>query len=65
MKKFVLEVTEEKKEMAFKSRCEGFNCLEILGILERKKTDIMQQMEGLIKPDFIKREYVEGSNGKE
>jgi len=39
--------------------CDGFNAYELLGVLEFTQQEIMQQITGRIKPDFIKREVVD------
>ncbi len=59
MKKFTLEVTESDDEKSqMNSRNDGFSAMEILGILEFKRDDILSQMKGLIKPDKITRNMI-------
>jgi len=38
---------------------DGFNGLELLGVLEIARKEILQELEGAIKPDVIKRQFVE------
>ena len=58
MKKYTLEVIEDNKFFKFKSTNDGFSSVTILGILEAKKTDILKQMAGTIKPDIIERTLI-------
>jgi hypothetical protein len=37
---------------------DGFSAIELLGILEMTQLDIMAQLAGTFKPDFIKRNVV-------
>lgn len=55
MKRYEFIVIEDGKNYTFNSTNEGFNAFEILGILEKKKIDILEQIEGKIKPDVINR----------
>lgn len=57
---FVIKQTDEGK-LTFRGTCKGFNSFEIIGFLERKKQDIMQQITGEIKPDFVRKVH-EGEN---
>lgn len=38
---------------------DGFNPLELLGLLEMAQLEIIKQMSGEIQPDVIKREVIE------
>lgn len=38
---------------------DGFNGLELLGVLELTKSEILKQFAGEIKPDSIKRQFIE------
>lgn len=38
--------------------CDGFSPFELLGILEFIQLEILQQVNGEIKPDIIKREVI-------
>jgi len=59
-KKFILVVTSTQDEgYRFSSKNEGFNALEVLGILSSKIEDIKDQMKGLINPTIFERKLVE------
>jgi hypothetical protein len=58
-KKFILVVTAIDEECRFNSKNEGFNALEVLGILSSKIEDIKDQMKGLINPTIFERKLVE------
>jgi len=58
-KTYKFTVTETDKKLTFESESDGFNALEILGILESKKQDIINQMSGKFQPDIIKRKVLE------
>jgi hypothetical protein len=58
--KYTLEV--ERKEdgtTSMRSTNDGFNPLEILGLLAFKIEDVRKQMTGEVKPDIIKRTVIE------
>ena len=58
--KYTLEV--ERKEdgsISMRSTNEGFNPLELLGMLAFKMNETRKQMIGEIKPDVIKRTVIE------
>lgn len=55
--KLIVAYTEEN--FTIESENDGFTPLELLGILEYKKSDIYSQMSGKIKPDIIKRKVKE------
>lgn len=58
-KKFILLVTETDEGCRFDSKNQGFNALEVLGILSSKIEDIKDQMKGLINPTIFERKLVE------
>jgi len=58
-KKYILVVTETDEGLNFRSKSDGFNALEILGVLTSKIEDIKEQMAGRIRPKFIERNFVE------
>lgn len=58
MKKYTLTITEDKDSFKVESENEGFNSLELYAILDIKRQDILKQIHGEIKPDFV-RKYVE------
>ena len=55
VKEFIDEVGTKHLERT----CDGFNPLELMGILELTQLDILQQMSGKIKPDIVKRTVIE------
>lgn len=57
MKIFTLSITEENGNVKIKSENDGFNCFELLGIIECKKHDFVKQIIGEVKPE-IKRSCV-------
>lgn len=58
--KYILEVERnEDGATSMRSTNEGFNPLEILGLLAFKMDDTRRQMIGEIKPDVIKRTVIE------
>lgn len=58
MGKYTMTVTTDGEGFKIDSEVDGINALEILGILDFKRNDIMQQINGEIKPD-IKRTVIE------
>lgn len=45
--------------------CNGFTALELLGLLERSKQDILDQITGKMpKPDFVQRTVINPDNCK-
>lgn len=38
--------------------CDGFNPIELLGVLELAQLEIVDQIKGAIKPDIIKRKVI-------
>lgn len=59
MKRFELTVTIEDGKLNFESKNDGFGSLELLGILSWKHRDIIDQLEGKVKPDAVTRNYIE------
>lgn len=52
----------EKNEaglLSINKKNDGFNPIELLGLLSWAYADILEQMHGNVKPDIVKREYVE------
>jgi len=46
-------------------RCnDGFNAYELLGVLSIITKEVIDQQEGRIKPDIIKRNYIEDEKAK-
>lgn len=60
MKTYELKFTDhpDTQKMQIEAKCDGFTSFELLGLLETKKQDILAQIRGEIRPDFV-REYVE------
>lgn len=58
--RFFLEVTrDEKGKMNFKSENEGFNMIEVYGLLGWKVQDVRDQMMGLVPPpDTVERKVI-------
>ena len=52
-----LEDGETKTKMTRTN--DGFNGLELLGIIEIARNEILQELAGVMKPDVIKRQFVE------
>lgn len=45
--------------------CDGFTALELLGLLERTKQDILDQITGRMpKPDFVERTVINPNDCK-
>jgi hypothetical protein len=42
----------------------GFNALDLIGVLELSKDDIINQIKGNVKPDVIKRKVKTYENNK-
>jgi hypothetical protein len=56
MAKFELVATKENGQVCFETRNDGFNALELVGILESKKIDILNQVNNFEK---FKRTLIE------
>jgi hypothetical protein len=37
---------------------DGYSSMELLGLLEMSQMDIIEQIKGVIKPDFIERKVI-------
>lgn len=48
--------TEGTKKQRLLRVCDGFTALELLGVVEFCRSEIVEQIKGTIKPDIIKRE---------
>ena len=57
-KHFILEVFENDGKLSLKSQNDGFSAMEMYGFLEYKKTDIIRQLTGEVRPDIVKRSLV-------
>ena len=62
MKKFTFVYeqieTEDGAKHRSSSSCDGFNGIELLGILDWKRDDILQQLHAKIVPDEVKRSFI-------
>jgi len=59
LKKYTLEFkVDDNNRLSIAGCNEGFNSLELLGVFKWKLDDIIQQIEGKIKPDTVKRTVV-------
>ena len=58
-KEFTITFRVEDNKMAIDGRNMGFTAHELVGLLEWKKQDILDQIKGKITPDVVKREYVQ------
>lgn len=56
--KLEIDDTDEMKSKMTRTN-DGFNGLELLGIIEIARNEILQQIAGAMKPDAIKRQFVE------
>ena len=65
IKKYVLEVNIKGGILEIATDCEGFAPLELLGLLAWKQQDIIDQMKGNVKPDIVKRGFVEEATANE
>ena len=43
---------------AMKRVCDGFNSIELLGLLDYIREEILKQMKGKIKPDIVERKVI-------
>lgn len=59
-KTYIIECFTSKDGVTTMSRkIDGFTPLELLGVLELTRSEILAQMRGEIKPDIIKRQVIE------
>jgi hypothetical protein len=69
MKKYTLTLEDADGKLTVKSECDGFNPLELMGLLYWKAWDIREQAFGKIQPDIVERKLVKepkegtGTNG--
>jgi hypothetical protein len=45
--------------LSINKKNDGFNPIELLGLLSWAYADILEQMKGRVEPDIVKREFVE------
>lgn len=59
VKKYTVEVNVlEGGRFTMNRTNEGFEVMELLGVLEHTKNDILQQIAGGIKPEIVKRKVI-------
>lgn len=58
-KEFTLTFRVEDNKMAIEGSNVGFTAAELIGLLEWKKQDILNQIAGKIKPDVVKRTVIQ------
>lgn len=58
-KEFTLTFRVEDNKMAIEGSNVGFAATELIGLLEWKKQDILNQIAGKIKPDVVKRTVIQ------
>lgn len=58
LKKYTIETYEQNGENIMAKCNDGFNAMELLGIMEVSKEDIINQIKGFVKPDIIKRTVI-------
>lgn len=58
-KKYTFEMWVDNKDVLHcESTNDGFNALELAGMLSFKHRDIIDQLQGKVEPETIKREIV-------
>ena len=56
---YLIDYTVDKEGKSTIHRmADGFNAFELLGVLEIARSEIIKQISGEIKPDFIKRDVI-------
>lgn len=58
MKTYHVEVIQKDGKTNISRRSYGFNALELIGILEQSKQDILNKIAGLVKPNVVERTVV-------
>ena len=60
MKKYTLTLTQnDKGALNVETTNDGFNPLELLGLLSWKHNDVQEQLKGHIVPDTVSRTVIE------
>ena len=54
-KTYTIELIEFSEHQKLRRTNHGFNPYELLGLLERIKYEVIQQMKGEIKPEIVER----------
>ena len=55
MKEYRLRITENEDGLYVGSENEGFSAMELIGMLEMKKHDIVRQANGEIEPNYERK----------
>ena len=55
---YVVRVREEGGFVKWQRYCDGFNGLELLGVLEKIQLEILKHFSGEIKADIVERKAV-------
>ena len=53
--KYTIEVTTENGQTILKRTNDGFNAMELLGLLNMAGREVIDQLRGGIKPDLVER----------
>jgi hypothetical protein len=57
-KTYTIKIIETEKAFALDRTNDGFGAIELLGVLQMTTLDIMAQLAGTVKPDYVKRNIV-------
>ena len=57
-KKYALTATVEDGKLRIASENSGFNSVELLGLLDWKREDVIEQLKGNILPEEVKRNLI-------
>jgi hypothetical protein len=63
-KTYTIKIIETDKGFAIDRTNDGFSALELMGVLQMTQLDIMAQLAGTIKPDYVKRNIVTDEDAK-
>ena len=63
-KRWIFEVVETKEGQHLSRTNDGFSPLELLGLLEFTRAEVIKQMEGEIHPDIVTRKVIVDSSRK-
>lgn len=60
MKTYELKISlDENLKIIVDTKNCGFNSLELLGLLELKKEDIMRQLRGEMQPEYVRKVMID------
>lgn len=57
-KVYTIVVQEHETGFGISRTNDGFTAIELLGVLEMARSEILDQMRGIIKPSVIKRKVI-------